>query len=157
MIIDVKCRACSNATKPVGLLYRCSSEVCSSVFWDKKEVKRRLNKSSSDPKLILNEICKDAGVPQADKGSYFVYVLRMKGKTKGQERLYVGETSVHPYQRYLQHIVGYKSAPKAQTKKFATALVSFEGPFLNRSIAKQRETQLAEELRQSGKDALGGH
>ena len=50
-----------------------------------------------------------------------------------------------------------KPAPKAQTKKFANAFVSFEGPFPKPSIAKQREVQLAEELRNSGKDGLGGH
>ena len=157
MIIDSKCRTCSGTTKPLGLLYRCESKDCFSVFWDKKEVKRRLNKSVGDPKQILDEICKEAKVPEIDKGNYFVYVLRMKGKTKGQERVYVGQTGIHPHKRYLQHIVGLKSAPKAKTKKFATALINFEGPFLNRAIAEDREASLADELRNSGKDALGGH
>ena len=99
----------------------------------------------------------EAEVPTHYKGQYFVYVLRMMGKTKGQERVYVGQTSRYPYERYLQHIVGFKSAPKAKTKKFATALISFEVPIATQAKAKKREVELAEKLRQAGKDALGGH
>ena len=157
MIIDTKCRTCGSKTKPQGLLYFCSSKSCSSVFWDKRTAKRRLNKSADEPRIVLTKICVEAEVPTPDKGQYFVYVLRMKGKTKGQERVYVGQTSRHPYERYLQHIVGFKSAPKAKTKKFATALISFEGPIATRDAAEKREVELAEELRQAGKDALGGH
>ena len=88
---------------------------------------------------------------------FFVYVLRMKGRSEGRERVYVGETCLHPYERYLKHIAGHKSAPKAQTKKFATALISFEVLLDSRDAAKERETKLAKEFIKLRKDVKGGH
>jgi len=88
---------------------------------------------------------------------FFVDVLPMKGRSEGRERVYVGETSLHPYERYLKHIAGHKSAPKTQTKKFATALISFEVLLDSRDAAKERETDLAKELIKLGKDVKGGH
>ena len=156
MIKNLKCRVCDSETTVRGLLYRCTSKTCQSVFWDKRAVKKRIRALPVDVKATLELICKEASIPTVTANEFFVYVLRMKGRSEGRERVYVGETSLHPYERYLKHIAGYKSAPKAKTKEFATALISFEVLLGSRDAAKERETELAEELRKLGKDVKGG-
>ena len=146
MVINVKCRNCGSKTNNIGLLYKCVSTTCDSVFWDKREVKKRIKDSDQSVRDTLKEICLEALIPETQPGEFYVYVLRMKGRSEGRERVYVGETSLHPYERYLKHIAGYKSAPKAKTKKFATALIFFEVLLGSRDAAKERESELAEEL-----------
>jgi hypothetical protein len=63
-------------------------------------------------------------------------------------------TGLHPHERYLNHIIGYKASSRA--KKFATALISFEGP-MPYETAKEYEPQVADELRQKGFNIHGGH
>ena len=157
MIKNLKCRVCGSEATVRGLLYRCGSKTCQSVFWDKRAVKKRIRSLPDDVKATLELISKEASIPKVAANEFFVYVLRMKGRSEGRERVYVGETSLHPYERYLKHIAGYKSAPKAQTKKFATALISFEVLLGSRDAAQGRETGLAEELIKLGKDVKGGH
>lgn len=74
----------------------------------------------------------------------------MKGKLNS---VYVGMTGLHPYERYLNHILGQKASSKA--KKKATALIRFEGPMPSEA-ARLREVTLAEELRLKGMDVHGG-
>ena len=157
MIKSLKCRVCGSETTVTGFLYRCGSKTCQSVFWDKRAVKKRIRALPDDIKATLELICREASIPKVTANEFFVYVLRMKGRSEGRERVYVGETSLHPYERYLKHIAGYKSAPKAQTKEFATALISFEVLLDSRDAAKERETELAKELIKLGKDVKGGH
>ena len=157
MIKNLKCRVCGSETTLRGLLYRCASKTCQSVFWDKRAVKKRIRALPDDIKGTLELICKEAAIPKVTANEFYVYVLRMKGRSEGRERVYVGETSLHPYERYLKHIAGYKSAPKAKTKKFATALIFFEVLLGSRDAAKERESELAEELIKLGKDVKGGH
>ena len=63
-------------------------------------------------------------------------------------------TGLHPHERYLNHIIGYKASTRA--KRFATALISFEGPMPS-ELAKEREPELANELRDKGFNVHGGH
>ena len=156
MVINVKCRNCGSKTNNIGLLYKCVSTTCDSVFWDKREVKKRIKDSDQSVRDTLKEICLEALIPETQPGEFYVYVLRMRGKSGGKERVYVGETGLHPYERYLKHIAGYKAAPMAQTKKYATALKFFEGPLTTREAGKAREKQLAVELRSNGYLVGGG-
>jgi len=119
------------------------------VHWDKTNVKRAF---LEDPDA-LEKILSDAGVPGRITGqqSHFVYVLRLRGELNA---VYVGMTGLHPYARYLNHIRGFKSS--RHTKKLATALISYEGP-MSASEAKQREPELAQELRLQNFIVYGGH
>ena len=80
-----------------------------------------------------------------------VYVLRLRG---GLDRVYVGMTGLHPVQRYLQHITGYKASSAA--KRFATALIYFESG-MDSSEALEREKSLYQEYVNKGYQAYGGH
>ena len=72
----------------------------------------------------------------------------------GGGRFYVGMTGLHPYERYLNHIRGYKAswAPK----RMAVTMVSYEGP-MSHDKAKARERELADKLKEQGYDVHGGH
>ena len=72
----------------------------------------------------------------------------------GLDRVYVGMTGLHPVQRYLQHVTGYKASSVA--KRFATALVYFESDMTSQE-ASDRERSLHQEYLDGGFDALGGH
>jgi len=145
----MKCRICKSATSQHGYLYRCLNVLCSSVFWDKGQVKRSLRRNPE----ALSQVLEDAEVPKPlkQKNSKFVYVLRLKGE---KNAVYVGMTGLHPYERYLNHIRGHRASGHA--KKRATALITFEGP-LTACEAERREPELAEELRLKGRIVYGGH
>ena len=59
---------------------------------------------------------------------------------KGNGRFYVGMTGLHPYERYLNHIRGYKALMAAN--KMAVSMIDFEGP-MTREEAEAREPQSA--------------
>ena len=137
---DTKCRVCSKDGKFYGLLFKCSH--CSAVHWDKSKIKKKFNKiekKSPEWNLTKETILKEAETPKS-KGHY-VYTLRLKSQPK---YLYVGLTGLHPYERYLNHIIGHKASKYA--KKYATALIEFEGP-MKYDIAEEREKSRANEWR----------
>lgn len=144
-----RCRVCGGPTSCSGFLYRCLADGCSAAHWDKYGV---LKQELDDPG-VLQQVLEDALVPNRIKGKVgsFVYVLRLR---KELNAVYVGMTSRHPYERYLNHIRGHKASKHA--KRRATAIVTIEGPMTEKS-AEQRERSLAEELRSQGNIVYGGH
>ena len=100
------------------------------------------------PPARIKEILLDAIIPKS-KGHY-VYTLRLRGKHK---YLYVGMTGLHPYERFLNHLIGYKSSKFA--KKFATALIEFEGPMKYEIARDEREKGRANEYRAEGFEVEG--
>ena len=146
---DVNCRVCGKATERSGYLYRCKKKTCAAAHWDRSAVLREDLKD----KTVLERVLEDAGVPiyGSEQESGHVYVLRLRGEPNA---VYVGETGLHPYHRYLNHLRGHK-ASKWVTKS-ATALVKFEGP-MSRERAKNRERTLAGHLRRKGMTVRGGH
>ena len=60
---------------------------------------------------------------------------------------------MYPYERYLNHIIGHKASKYA--KKYATALIEFEGP-MKYNIAEEREKSRGNEWRADGYTVKGG-
>ena len=134
------CRVCGEIGIFYGLLFKCTN--CVAVHWDKTKLRKLFNKiekNSPEWNLIKETILKEAETPKS-KGHY-VYTLRLKSKPK---YLYVGLTGMHPYERYLNHIIGHKASKYA--KKYATALIEYEGP-MKYDIAVEREKSRANEWR----------
>lgn len=137
------CRVCKSNGNFKGLLFCCSNTNCNSVYWDKYKVKALISEHKDNPEII-NEILKSAGVPKWKSGEHYCYLLRLRSK---ENFVYVGMTGLHPYERYLNHIRGYKSSSTA--KKYATALISFEGP-MKKDTAIKRELEWGKELEKKG-------
>lgn len=112
----LKCGVCGGKAKQTGLLFRCEELFCGAAHWDK----RKVNKLLRQPNETLQKILDEAEVPLVLKSesSHYVYVLRLKGEPNA---VYVGMTGLHPYARYLNHIIGHKSSK--HTKRRATALI----------------------------------
>ena len=166
------CRVCSKDVRIAGLLYRCCNEACRAVFWDQTAIKK-LQKTDASSKVVprpawLLKCLDEAQIDKPKSGSYFVYKLQLKvrlpkslSKKRAQNlpnkqtgRFYVGMTGLHPYERFLNHIRGYKASWSAN--RMAYALVDYEGP-MSRDDALEREECWAEELRSQGYDVHGGH
>ena len=128
-------------------MYSCQNKLCNGVYWDKAEVKKRFRDDPGALDLIKAEA--EVPAPLKNKKSHFVYTLRLKGEINS---VYVGMTGLHPYERYLNHIRGYKSS--RHTKHRATALIRFEGPMLY-DKAVRREPELGLELEQQGYKVYG--
>ena len=143
-----RCRVCNSVALEKNYLFYCQSELCDSVYWN---INKTLKKDLKDDKIKKLIFLIESGVPINQKKGHYVYKLRLKGELNS---IYVGMTGLHPHERYLNHIIGYKASSRA--KKFATALISFEGPMPYKT-AKEYEPQLADELRQRGFIAHGGH
>ena len=143
------CRVCGGKGNDIGLLFRCHETSCGAAHWDKRAVKKLLGSSIE----LLQQVLESAEVPAALKSekSHYVYVLRLKGELNA---VYVGMTGLHPYARYLNHIIGYKSSK--HTKRRATALISHEGPMTYKQAA-EREPELANDLLALGFVVYGGH
>jgi len=143
------CRVCNSPTTQAGFLYRCNNSSCKSVYWDKFKVKRLASASREE----INAVLQDAKVPEPHKGSktYYVYVIRLRGELNS---VYVGMTGLHPYARYLNHLIGNRASRYARRR--ATALVEFEGP-MTREVALSREPEKAAELQSRGYIVYGGH
>ena len=147
-MIEKKCRVCKSTGETVGLLFKCFT--CSAVHWDKPQLKKifKIVKKGSEEFIKLkNKLLNEAQVPKS-KGKY-VYTLRLRGKIK---YLYVGMTGLHPYHRYLNHVIGYKSSKYA--KKYATTMIEYEGPMKN-ELAIKRECDKGNELRAEGFEVEG--
>jgi hypothetical protein len=146
----VLCRVCGSIVSEKNHLFYCQSENCSAVFWDKsaiKKIKKNLREDTKFKKGFLVE----AGVPIDNTEGHFVYKLRLRGQINS---IYVGLTGLHPHERYLNHLIGYRAARRP--KKFATSFIGFEGP-MEYEKAKKREPELAQELRECGYKVWGGH
>ena len=158
------CRVCGTKTVRKGFLHRCSSSQCSAAHWDKRSLKKVFNKVenkefSEQLKMFpdLEVILAEAGVPPEEKNSgTFVYLIRLRGKRAAgaKGKIYVGKTNLHPYERFVQHIRGYKAS--SHVKRLGTAVIGFEGP-MSYADATAREPELAEELREEGWEVYGGH
>ena len=112
------------------------------MHWYKKKVKFQYFNNNNDKDQIKKQILIDANVPKS-KGKY-CYRLRLKKKINYN---YVGMTGLHPYERYLNHLLGIKSSRYA--KNLATALIEFEGPMRN-DEAIIREIEWGKELEKKG-------
>ena len=69
---------------------------------------------------------------------------KRKMPNSGNGRFYVGMTGLHPFERYLNHVRGYKAS--WATKRMAVTMIGFEGPMSHKE-AKAREPAKAQELR----------
>ena len=134
------CRVCGEIGIFYGLLFKCTN--CVAVHWDKTKLRKLFNKiekNSPEWNSIKTSILKDAKTPKSN--GHYVYTLRLKSKPN---YLYVGLTGMHPYERYLNHIIGHKASKYA--KKYATVLIEYEGP-MKYDIAVEREKSRANEWR----------
>ena len=143
-----RCRVCNSVALEKNYLFYCHSELCDSVYWN---ISKTLKKDLKDDKIKKLNFLIESGVPTNQKKGHYVYKLRLRGELNS---IYVGMTGLHPHERYLNHIIGYKAS--SRPKRFATALISFEGPMPYKA-AEVYEPQLAEELRQKGFIVHGGH
>ena len=146
---EIFCRVCNGKGHFDGLLFKCSS--CSAVHWDKIKVKKLFNKikkNTDEWSNLKKEILLDARIPKFE--GHYVYTLRLRSKHK---YLYVGMTGLHPYERFLNHLIGYKSSKFA--KRFATALIEFEGPMKYEIARDEREKGRANEYRAEGFEVEG--
>lgn len=158
------CRVCRSQTIQKGFLHRCSSLQCGAPHWDKRSLKKVFNKVenkefSKQLKMFpdLEVILAEAGVPpEKEKSGKFVYLIRLRGKRAAgaKGKIYVGKTTLHPYERFVQHIRGYKAS--SYVKRLGTAVIGFEGP-MSDAHATAREPELAEELRKEGWEVYGRH
>jgi len=153
-----ECIVCRGPVDEIGLLTRCLDQSCGAFRWDKSAAKKITKKlTGKEARTRQLQILDQAGFNEEDLAQWrrdhqsSVYVLRLRG---GLDRVYVGMTGLHPIQRYLQHITGYKSSSVA--KRFATALVYFESGMTSQE-ASDRERSLHQEYLDGGFDALGGH
>lgn len=159
-MIDTTCRVCKGDTKQIGLLFRCIKKKCGAVFWDKTAVKKKIKENPRNKEVII----RDAEIPDVQNGAHFVYILRMRQRKKKQEidkpfvpTEYIGETALHPYKRYLNHIIGNKHSKRHRTDKYATALTYFKGAKMTREVGIDKERALIAERKKLGIRALGGH
>ena len=143
-----RCRVCNSVALEKNYLFYCQSKTCDAVYW---KINKTLKKDLKDDKIKKLIFLIESGVPINQKKGHYVYKLSLKGELNS---IYVGMTGLHPHERYLNHIIGYKASSRA--KKFATALISFEGP-MPYETAKMYEPQLADELREKGFNIHGGH
>ena len=148
---EENCRICGSNTIEKNNLCYCQSTSCSSVYWRKNSAFNKIKKDLKQDRNLKKEFLAKAGVPTDLINGHFVYQLRLKGEVNS---VYVGLTGLHPHERYLNHIIGYQAA--ARPKRFATALICFEGPMAY-NLAIDREPELANELRVKGFNVHGGH
>ena len=147
----------------IGLLYRCSTKECKTVRWDKTEVRVRVKKFYKGSKRWKKEVSKillESGVEPEKKYQYHVYKLKMSGELKPRanrldgEKVYIGQTGLHPYQRYLHHILGYQTTRVSNTYELASDLIGFHGPYYRTDI-KDAEKTISVELHMLGFEVYG--
>ncbi len=137
------CKKCKNKILQIGLLKKCNNEKCAIVYWDYKA--RKLNLLEED---IFIKTLKDAKIKKHNElnktanKTHFVYIIKLKKNPKGY-MYYRGMTGLHPYERYLNHIRGYKS--NKMVKKYHSYLLKFEGLY-SYDEAKIREQTIKNDL-----------
>ena len=79
----MNCRVCKDPTAKSGLLYRCQSDACGAVHWDKTQI---LNLISEQPELktdkqneTIDRLLTEACVPKWVRGESYVYIMRLRG------------------------------------------------------------------------------
>ena len=153
-ISNKRCYLCKKQTIQSGYLISCSDESCGCVFWDdlvKTEIKLLRKNYSYDKNVLIT--LKDAGVPfktevpfrDHKKNHYFVYVIDFGGLP--QTAAYVGKTGLHPFHRYLCHLLEIHAGKKRVSKE-GKFMPFYEGPMSNQE-ANEREESLAKYLRNS--------
>ena len=143
------------------------SKSCGAAHWDKFAIKRIARDNKDTVKEAsppwFRSILKDAEVPKSVSGDAYVYTIKLrknlpkktnaklleKMPNSGNGRFYIGMTGLHPFERYLNHIRGYKASWAA--KRMAVSMITFEGP-MSHEEAVRREPELAQELRERGFD-----
>ena len=136
------CKKCKNKALHTGMLIRCKNKLCGIVYWSYSIKNLDLNND-----LIFEKVLKEAKVKRGTQlnkrknRTHYVYVIKIR-KTKNFI-YYRGMTGLHPYERYLNHIRGYKS--NKYVKKKHSYLLKYEGP-MSFQAAKKREHSIAEEL-----------
>ena len=154
-----KCRICRGPTNQRGHLYKCLDKNCGSGFWHRKvlqQFKTKLEPKDLKNKTLEKEVLSASNIPIEMKGNKrHVYVIKLS-KKRGEKKdsVYVGETSHHPYRRYLQHLRGYKAGKKHVTRRGKALLFTEMG--YAPAVAKEREKALAKEL-ESQYIVYGGH
>ena len=147
------CRVCKSGGHYDGLLFKCSK--CSAVHWDKWSVKKsfsKIKKDSDEFKELKQRTLIEAKVPKS-KGNYCYKIrLRKQKKYNLDNDFYIGRTGLHPYERYLNHLLGKYSSRYA--KSYATAMIEFEGP-MKFEESKLREPEWGKEEEQKGFKVIG--
>ncbi len=147
------CRHCKKESSPSNFhgekskelyLFKCPKSNCQKFFWHRKVLEEfNLQEPGSDKnKEIENNLIKRLRIPKGDgKSVYVIKLARKKGEKK--DSVYVGETGLHPLQRYLRHLRGHQNGRGYVTKR-GKYLLCFE---LNVKDSKKRERELAKELK----------
>lgn len=143
----MRCRVCKGKSIKSGQLYRCTK--CPAAFWHRRVLRRDL----TDENCFVATLA-EAKVPAFSKkiaNHHYVYVISLD---RPAGSLYVGMTGLHPFERFLNHLRGYKAA--GRVRRFGRAMNYFEGPMCWKD-AVAREGNLADELREAGNKVYGGH
>ena len=147
------CRVCKSGGHYDGLLFKCSK--CSAVHWDKWSVKKsfsKIKKDSDEFKELKQRTLIEAKVPKS-KGNYCYKIrLRQQKKYNLDNDFYIGRTGLHPYERYLNHLLGKYASKHA--KNYATAMIEFEGP-MKFEASKSREFEWGMEEEAKGFKVIG--
>ena len=137
------CKKCKNKLNKIGLLNKCHNENCAIVYWDNTLKKLNLLKESIFRKILKEAKIKDhTQLNKQVNQTHFVYVIKLRKNPKGY-MYYRGMTGLHPYERYLNHIRGYKS--NRMVKKYHSYLLKFEGLY-SYDEAKIREQTIENDL-----------
>jgi len=148
-----KCRHCKKEVHPSNFygnkskdlyLFKCSKINCQTFYWHRKVLKEFNNKEkpNSDKNMeIEKDLIKRLKIPKVyGRCVYVIKLSREEGEKK--DSVYVGETGLHPLQRYLRHLRGYQKG-KGHVTKRGIYLLSFE---LGVKDSTAREKELAKEL-----------
>ena len=152
-MLDKLCRVCKSDGYCDGLLFKCKK--CSSVYWDKRKVKKafiKLKKDSEEFKALKRRTLLEAKVPKSQGNYCYKLRLRKQKKFNLENDFYIGRTGLHPYERYLNHLLGKYASRYA--KNYATAMIEFEGPMKLES-SKSREIQWGKEEEAKGFKVIG--
>ena len=150
---EIVCRVCGADGNLDGLLFKCLQ--CTAVHWDKWKLKKNFSKFKKDSeefKTLKQQVLSEAKVPKSEGNYCYKIRLRKQKKYKLDNDFYIGRTGLHPYERYLNHLLGKYSSKYA--KNYATALIEFEGP-MNFEDSKFREPTWAKEEEQKGFKVIG--
>jgi len=147
-ILDKRCYLCEKQVTKSGYLFSCIDSSCGCVFWDdvvKKEIKLVRKNYSHDKNVLL--ALREARVPyksavpytESKRNHHFVYVIDFGGIRK--TAAYVGMTGLHPYHRYLCHLLKIRAGKKRVSNE-GKFMPFYEGP-MPQIEAVEREKSLA--------------
>ena len=124
-----KCRKCKNSTTQKGYLYLCNDITCGIAFWSDKVHDKRIQLNRVFNKILSEaEVPRGKDLPKAPNGKeYFAYTIRLKRNPK-KVLFYCGQTKLHPYERYLNHLRNYPFPGKRYVEKYGLYMERYEGP-----------------------------